>query len=69
MDNVEEIISDGEYNQVEIVDSSVILPEYFHYEGENPNVIVGVDNTVRAISFLTREIFQWKGYIGRVNDT
>lgn len=69
MDDVEEINSDNECGEVEIVDSSIKIPEYFHYEGKNPNVIVGVDETIRAISFPIRQNFVWKGYIGRRNAT
>ena len=41
MDDVEEINCDNACAKVEIMDSSVNLPEYFHYEGKNPNIIVG----------------------------
>jgi hypothetical protein len=47
----------------------VDMPKFFHLEGNDPNTIIGIDGTIRAISFLLRKLFLWKGYIARIDDT
>ena len=68
---------DAEVIDVEMVDVNennndgmkVVMPKFFHLEGNDPNTIIGIDGTVRAISFPIRKLFLWKGYIARIDDT
>lgn len=50
------------------IDLTNDIPPYFHFDGQNPNVILGCDQTIRAVSYLIRRIVVWKGCFLRIDD-